>query len=156
MDLENEKTGNVEKEKFGPEVGKTREQKFSRVVISLESKSVLESLALSVNRGFVGGEVSTSDVANWLIGKARKGFSKEELGAIRAAHTDERKMLEMILEGSAKADDLPEALRKVIRELGGLAPKKPYQRGYAEKEKSAIVAQLKGLQAEKPIPTAAE
>jgi hypothetical protein len=148
MDLENEKNGS--------EVEKKREQKFSRVVISLDSKSVLERLALSVNREFVGGEVNASHIADWLIGKARKGFSKEELKEIRAAHTDERKILELILAGSAKADDLPEPLRKVIREMKGLAPKRPHQRGYEEKEKEAIAVRLEGLQAVGSEPAAAE
>jgi len=124
MDLEKEKIGVQEKEKS--EIGgeKKRELKFSRVVISLETKGILEWLMDTVNHGFAGGEVGISDVADWLITKSKKGFSREELKEIRAAHTDERKILETILAGSAKAEDLPESLRKVIREINGICAKR--------------------------------
>lgn len=145
MVFENQGTKNLE-------IEKSKEKKFSRVVISMEARDTLERLVSDVNHGFIGGEVTVSDVANWLIEGARKGFSRDELKEIRTAHTDERKILEMILAGSAKADDLPEALRKVIRELNGLAPRKPYQRGYEERERIAMTARLKNLKTEDAAP----
>lgn len=145
MDLEKEKIEKLKEENQILEVEKKKEQKFSRVIVSVAVRDRLQALANVVNYGFMGGEVGPTEIVEWMVGKTKKGFSAQELQDIRMAYTDEKQILEMILAGAAKASDLPEALRKAIREVSGLGPKRPYQRGYEEREKAVFEARLDSL-----------
>ena len=149
MELEKEEMNilGMVKEKLEDE--KVKDQKFSRVMVSLHIKNILARLAHSVNCGFHGGNVGPKEIVEWLVDKSKSGFSKQEIKDIRAAYTDEKLILEMIMAGAAKASDLPEPLRKAIREYSGLPPKKLYQRGYEEKERQVFETRLKSLIGEK-------
>jgi hypothetical protein len=147
MELDYNQMGNLKSEEETLETDKTKEQKFSRVMVSMETKSALEHLARSVNYGFRGGHIGPKEVVEWLVERSMAGFSKQEINDIRAAYTFEKLILEQILDKAAKADDQPGALRKVIREVSVLGPKRPYQSGYKEKERLAFADRLKALKA---------
>jgi len=139
MELEKEEMNILGMEKEKLEEEKVKDQKFSRVMVSLHTKTILERLAHSVNCGFHGGNVGPKEIVEWLVEKSKAGFSKQEIKDIRAAYTDEKLILETILAGAAKA----------IREYSGLPPKKLYQRGYEEKERQVFETRLKSLIGEK-------
>lgn len=92
-----------------------------RVVISKEINESLESLVKKINNGFDGGEITKSDVANFLILGSAKSFSDAEIKILRGLHFDEKKMLRSILRQTGDEGDLPEHLKKALREHYGLA-----------------------------------
>lgn len=100
---------------------KTLEEDQFRVVISKESNEVLEKLVVRVNDGFEGGEVNKSDIANVIFLNAAKTFSESEIKVLRNLHFDERKVLRALLRKSEDLSDLPEEIKKSLREYYGLS-----------------------------------
>lgn len=102
----------------------TKEQ--FRVVIQPDANKNLEEVVQRVNEGFDGGEVTKSDIANYIFLQLQKLISESEIKSIRMHHFDEKKCLASILRNE---NELPEELRKAIRTHYGLLNK--------EKKKSA-------------------
>ncbi len=90
-----------------------------RVNVSEEVHELLRELVQRSNDGFDGGEVTRSDVANFLLLKSEKSFVETDIKSLRNLHFDERKMLSALLHQSAKKGDLPEELKQALRTLGG-------------------------------------
>ena len=101
-------------EKDGP-------QEQYRVVVNRSSSESLERMLEQVTNGFEAGEVTKSDLTNWLIAKAVEGFGDFEVRTIRHLHFNEKKILASILKNSKTENDLPAELKKAIREHYGLS-----------------------------------
>lgn len=99
---------------------KSSDEDQYRVVISSEVNGALENLVKRVNDGFDGGEIAKSDVANFMIVNSWKSFSDSDVKTLRALHFDEKKMLRSILKQSGNEGDLPEHIKKALREHYGL------------------------------------
>jgi len=95
-----------------------------RVVISKESNDVLEKFVERTNDGFDGGEVNKSDIANAIFLGAAKTFSEADIRSLRNLHFNERKMLRAILRKSEDAGELPEEIKRALREHYGLSESK--------------------------------
>ena len=91
-----------------------------RVVISRDVNEVLEKLVNRANDGFDGGDIAKSDVANLLLLNSAKSFSDADIKTLRVLHFDEKKMLRTLLRQSGDDGDLPEHLKKALREHYGL------------------------------------
>ena len=128
----NNKKGKEERKGTGAGIGtnngintgvetKDREQEQFRVVINKEASFLLDQMHCQVQDGFDGGEVTKSDVANWLIRAASESFGDHEVKIIRHLYFDERKILASLLKISKNENLLPETLRKAIREIAGLS-----------------------------------
>lgn len=102
----------------------TKEQ--FRVVIQPDANKNLEEIVQRVNEGFDGGEVTKSDIANYIFLQLQRLISESGIKAIRMHYFDEKKCLASILRNE---NELPEELRKAIRIHYGLLNK--------EKKKSA-------------------
>lgn len=99
---------------------KNEEEQY-RLIINKEMNDLLESLVRCTNDGFDGGEVSKSEVASLLIQNAAKDFGESEIRSLRSRYFDEKKILRAILRKSGDDGELPENLKKAIREQFGLA-----------------------------------
>ena len=95
-------------------------------MINSEVNTVLETLVKRSNEGFDGGEVTKSDVASLLLLSSAKSFSDSEIKTLRATHFDEKKMLRTLLKQSSDDVDLPDHIKKALREHYGMTeyPKK--------------------------------
>ena len=122
----------------GQEPGKKREQRQGReskkaerenqeqyrVVINKDASNILEKMLARVTEGFEAGSVSKSDLANWLIANSQESFGDAEVKTIRQLHFDERKILASMLKESKDENNIPENLKRAIREHFGLAETK--------------------------------
>lgn len=116
--MENE---SVEIKKTNSRKQKNNEEEQYRVIINKEINDLLESLVSRTNDGFEGGEVSKSEVASLLIQNAAKDFDESNIRSLRSRYFDEKKILRAILRKSGDNGELPENLKKVIREQFGLS-----------------------------------
>jgi hypothetical protein len=99
---------------------KSNDEDQYRVVIQSEVNAALENLVKRANDGFEGGEISKSDVANYVLLNSWKSFSDADVKTLQALHFDEKKMLRSILKQAGNERDLPEHLKMAIREHYGL------------------------------------
>ncbi|MBY0316111.1 MAG: hypothetical protein K2Q26_11360 [Bdellovibrionales bacterium] len=93
-----------------------------RVVICDEANKALEDIVTKVNVGFDSGAITKSDVANFVFQNLVKHFSDADSKALRSLHFDDKKVLSTILKSE---EDLPEDLKKAIRQHFGVAEKAP-------------------------------
>jgi hypothetical protein len=115
---------------------KTTDEDQYRVVISKESNDVLEKFVERTNDGFDGGEVNKSDIANAIFLGAAKTFSEADIRSLRNLHFNERKMLRAILRKSEDAGELPEEIKKALREHYGLSEQNKKRNSRAQSELS--------------------
>jgi hypothetical protein len=99
---------------------KSNDEDQYRVVISSEVNGALENLVKRANDGFDGGEIAKSDIANFVLLNSWKSFSDADVKNLRALHFDEKKILRSILKQSGDEGELPEHLKKALREHYGL------------------------------------
>lgn len=92
----------------------------NRVVITKEANAALEEIVGRVSEGFNGGTVAKSDIANYVFLNLSKFFSEADIKCLRSIHFDEKKMLGAVLKNE---NDLPEDLKKVVRQFFGIAEK---------------------------------
>lgn len=92
-------------------------QEQHRVVISREANEQLEKVVAQLCEGLDVNAISRSDLANYVFLNISKLLSLADFKALRAIHFDERKVLSSILKS---AEELPEEIRKAIREHYGL------------------------------------
>ena len=92
-----------------------------RVVINKEVNEVLEILVKRANEGFDGGEIAKSDVANAILLDSEKSFGDAEIKTLRNLHFDDKKMLRSILRQAGDDVDLPEHLKKALRDHYGIS-----------------------------------
>lgn len=74
------------------------------------------------------GEVTRSDVANFLILERGKIVGEGDIKVLRSLHFDERKMLYALLHQSGRSGELPEEVRRALRSINGVneqAKKRP-------------------------------
>lgn len=102
-----------------------------RVVISKESNESLEQLLKKCTEGFESGSISKSDIANYIFQNINKFFQDGDIKNLRAAHFDEKKMLNSML----KADsELPLELRQAIRSHFGITAERDKKRASKSSE----------------------
>ncbi len=114
---------NTEVEQTKSKKRKQIEEEQYRLVINKEMNDILESLVFRTNDGFEGGEVSKSELANLLLQNAAKEFGDSEIRILRSRCFDEKKILRSILRKSGDDGEIPENLKKLIREHYGLDSK---------------------------------
>jgi len=108
-----------EKKKSNGDSGQEDRDQF-RIVITKEANESLEAVVKKVNSGFEAGAVSRTDIAIYVFLSLPKIISDVDIKAIRSQHFDERKVLSSLLKTS---DELPEDLRRALREHYGVSDK---------------------------------
>lgn len=119
----------VEKKKGKEEVGtgtetdlKCKEFKKEqyRIVIDKASNDYLEEMLDKVNENFDTGSVSKSDLATYVFMNLKKFITNEEIKMLRMKHFDDSKVLNDLLKLSESKSELPEEVRKFLREHAGV------------------------------------
>lgn len=87
-----------------------------RLVLGREAIEALEASVLVVNDGFLAGSVSKSDLATYLFKNASRFLKPGEIIKIRNEFFDERKALEDLIRKSSESGQLPEELRKLLKD----------------------------------------
>ncbi len=100
--------------------GSNESQEQYRIVITKEANECLEVVAAKVNKGFEAGTVNRSDVAIYVFQNLSKLLTESDIKAMRSLHFDEKKVLGSILKSD---EDLPEEIRRVLREHYGVNDK---------------------------------
>ena len=117
----------INKLKKNDEVPKRRKRKHSkqfRVVINEDANESLEKIINLVNSDFNCGEITKSDVADWLFTRLDGTLSETDLKRIQESHLDEKKMLQNLLKDSPGTEsELPPEIRKAIKEHYGFSAK---------------------------------
>lgn len=99
--------------------GKSQEgQEQYRIVIEKEANDCLERIVAKANQGFENGAVNRSGIANYVFQNLAKLLSDADLKAIRALYFDDKRVLGTILKSD---EDLPEELRRALREYYGIS-----------------------------------
>ena len=115
---------NLEKELEGDKIGEGETKKLRRksgrvlhrLVLEKEPVEALDELVLKVNDGFTAGEVTRSDLAAYLLLNASRLLGKNEITKIRHAFFDERKALDHLLRESESSGQLPDEIRKLLKD----------------------------------------
>lgn len=117
---EGKETGSVEEE-----VVKEKENKKEqyRIVIDKESNQKLEEMVEKVNEDFDTGMVSKSDLAMYVFLNLNKLITSEDIKMLRMKHFDDSKVLIDLLKISESKNELPEEVRKFLREHAGVLNK---------------------------------
>ncbi len=91
-----------------------------RVVIDKDANSFLDEFSRKVGDGFEAGTITKSDIANYVFKNLDKYLSESDIKAIRALHFDERKVLSSMLKKASEQNEIPEEIKKAIREHYGV------------------------------------
>ncbi len=116
--LEKKEKGKEEKTK--KEGSKTGDSTQYRVVIGVEANTELERYLGKASEGKEPVDITKSDLANYVFCNLSRFLSESDLKSIRCQHFDERRVLQSLLKQASDGTELPEELRKAIRDHYGL------------------------------------
>lgn len=102
---------------------RARNEDHYRVCVNQEACEVLDTLAKRANEGFDGVEITRNDVATQAVLAYSKTFSDLDIKTLRNLNFNERKMLFALLRNSTNNGELPEEIKKALREHYGIAEK---------------------------------
>lgn len=115
---------NVNKEEEKEKKQKRRSKGQYRVVISNDANESLEGIVNLVNSDFNCGEITKSNVAEWVLINLRGSLPKAEIKKIQENYIDEKKLLQDLLKGSTSdGANLPAEIRKAVKEHFGFSTK---------------------------------
>jgi hypothetical protein len=97
---------------------KNDEQGQFRVVVNKTANMALEEFVAKVNVDFTGGKIQKSDVANYVFIRLKNLLADSDIRAIQGECFDDKAALLML---GKSEKDLPEPLKKAIREAYGLS-----------------------------------
>ena len=109
---------------------KQEDLEILRIGISRASERALMEIMDQVNHGFIGGKVSKSQMANWILKRFKEELDDSLIKDIRADHFDEVAVLESILRKARESGKVPTEFRHLLQREVGLdvsAKKKPKQ-----------------------------
>lgn len=95
----------------------------NRVVINKDANLCLEKIVKKANKGFDAGIITKSDLANFVFQNLENFISESDYKKIRSLHFDDKKVLNDLLRKTEVASDLPEEIKRVLREHYGLFEK---------------------------------
>ncbi len=101
---------------------------IQRITVSKEAQKILGIIVDKVNKGFAGGRVNRTQMANWILLKFSTDLDEAIIKSIRSEHFDEVTMLENILRQAKEYGSLPTEFKLLLqKQLGGdeLVKKKP-------------------------------
>ncbi len=116
MDFNNEVSKEVKEKK------RTKGQ--YRVVISKDANKSLEEIVSLVNSDFSCGEITKSNVAEWILSNFNGSIPKADVKKIQESYIDEKKLLQDILKGSTNSDsDIPPEISRALKAHFGFSTK---------------------------------
>lgn len=90
-----------------------------RVVIDSETNEMLQEMVDKSNEGFTSGTITKSNFAIYVFQNLKRFISSDDIKNLRAKHFDDRKALTDLLKLSESNVELPEEVRKFLREHSG-------------------------------------
>lgn len=108
--MERNKTGNGEEER----------EEILRINVSRLGGKALSEVMERVNNGFMGGKVSKSQIANWILKRFRDDLDELLIKDIRADHFDEVAVLELILRKAKETGKVPSEFKHLLQKQIGL------------------------------------
>ena len=102
------------------EVGKTVKQEQFRVVLKKDANMAAENFVESLNKEFIGGKTSKSEITNYVLLNLNRLLSDADIKVIQNNCFNEKEVLHSL---SKSEDDLPESVKIAIREVYGLLDK---------------------------------
>lgn len=113
---------NKEEEKNKKKERRTKGQ--YRVVISKDANESLEGIVNLVNSDFNCGEITKSNVAEWVLSNLKGSLPKNDIKKIQENYIDEKKLLQDLIKGSTNdGGDLPPEILKAVKEHFGFSTK---------------------------------
>ena len=108
---------------------KNREQKKEnespkeqyRVVINEEANTQLEAFLKKASEGNEPVNINKSDLANYIFYNLGRLLNESDIRALRIQHFDERKVLKGLLKRVESDSELPEELRRALRDYYGVS-----------------------------------
>ena len=97
--------------------GEIIEQEQFRVVINKDANAALEDFVAKVNVGFQGGQAARSDIANYVLSRLTTLLGDADIKVIQNSCFDDKEALASL---SKSEDELPDVVKKAIREAYGL------------------------------------
>ncbi len=97
--------------------GEIIEQEQFRVVINKDANAALEDFVAKVNAGFQGGQAARSDIANYVLSRLTTLLGDADIKVIQNSCFDDKEALASL---SKSEDELPDVVKKAIREAYGL------------------------------------
>lgn len=94
-----------------------------RVVIDHDPNMYLERVLDKLNEGFEGGVITKSDLAIYVFRNLERYISDSDMKEMRSLHFDDRRMLASLLKNADDPTELPDEIRKVLREFYGISEK---------------------------------
>ena len=91
------------------------------MVIHQEAQTALTEILERVNKGFIGGEITKSDLVNWMLTHSRRFMTGANIKSLKNLHFDEKKVLSFLMKNEGKESELPEEINKAIREYYGIS-----------------------------------
>lgn len=95
----------------------------NRVVIDKDANKILEKEVLKANKGFDAGIITKSDLANYVFQHLDKFLTESDFKKLRSLHFDDKKVLSDLVRKTDDTKDLPEEIRRALREHYGLVDK---------------------------------
>ncbi len=126
-------------QKLETENCETRDQ--HRVVITKDANEAIDLLVASVNEEFEAGEITKSDIANYVFLNLPRFILESDIKILRAQHFNPKKALTSLLKGK---NGIPEELQKTLRAMCGIGdtPKKKLAKPSPELSTVPIVDKL--------------
>lgn len=119
--MENNQIQNLEPTKI-KKTNRNKEQ--FRLVINKAANESLEEIVKIVNSNFSCGEITKSNIAEWILSNLNGSLAKSEIRKIQEFYIDEKKMLQDLLKGSvSQGNELPEEIKKALKEHFGFSTK---------------------------------
>ena len=113
----------ISKIKKNDETPRKEKRKYSqqfRVVLNRRANDALEELTIKINSEFEHGEITKSDVANWVLERVKNKINQSEIDEIKEANFDETKALAELLRNSKNDNSSlpPEVIKALKSHIG--------------------------------------
>jgi len=95
----------------------------NRVVINKEANRVLEDFIKKVSMDDESMQVTKSDVANYVFVRLNNLINETDIKNLKTLKFDEKKVLQKLLRGVQDSSELPEEIKKVLRDYCGISDK---------------------------------
>lgn len=95
-------------------------EKEHRIMINAEADEAIAEVLEKVNRDFVGGQLSRSQLVNWVLTRFCGDVSADDIRAIRMDHINEMVLLEHYYRQAKDSGKIDPQVRELIRRLAGI------------------------------------
>lgn len=90
-------------------------EEILRITVSKLGQDALTAIMERVNDGFIGGKISRTQAANWIMMRFNENLSDTEIKEIRLEHFDEVSVLEAILRQAKESGKVPTEFKALLQ-----------------------------------------